>query len=170
MSGEARVADLVAVLDLAPHPEGGYFRQTYRAAESVGKEHLPARFGGDRRFSTAIYYLLPSGAFSRLHRLRADEVWHFHEGSPLAIELIAPDGEHRTIHLGPNLAAGETFQAVVPAGAWFGAEVLAPDSYALVGCTVAPGFELEDFEMGARGVLLGLYPQHRSLIERLCPG
>src|SRR6185295_14950424 len=131
VSGEARVADLVAVLDLAPHPEGGYFRQTYRAAESVGKEHLPARFGGDRRFSTAIYYLLPSGAFSRLHRLHSDETWHFYEGSPLAIELIAPGGEHHTIWLGPNLAAGETFQAVVPAGAWFGAEVLAPDSYAL---------------------------------------
>lgn len=166
-SAAERVAELVAALGLTPHPEGGFYAETYRAAERVKAEHLPARFGGDRPFSTAIYFLLKSGFPSHLHRLHADELWHFHEGSPLAIHLLEPTGGHRTIRLGPALAEGETFQAAIPAGCWFGAEVLAPDSYALVGCTVAPGFDFADFEMGERGALIAAYPEYRELIERL---
>lgn len=162
-----RVDELVASLGLVPHPEGGYYAETYRAAETVRDGHLPARFGGDRPFSTAIYFLLKSGHPSHLHRLHADELWHFHEGSPLAIHRIDPAGKHRTIRLGPRLSEGETFQAAIPAGCWFGAEVLEPDSYALVGCTVAPGFDFADFEMGERGALLSAYPEHGELIERL---
>ena len=162
-----RVDELVASLGLVPHPEGGYYHQTYRAAETVRAEHLPERFGGDRPFSTAIYFLLKSGHPSHLHRLKADELWHFHEGSPLAIHLLDPEGAHRTIRLGPRLSEGETFQAAIPAGCWFGAEVAEPDSYALVGCTVAPGFDFADFEMGERGALLAAYPEHREMIERL---
>ncbi len=168
-SGDAagRVAELVAALGLIPHPEGGWFAETYRAAESVRADHLPARFGADRSFSTAIYFLLKSGHPSHLHRLHADELWHFHEGSPVAIHWLDPEGRHRTIRLGSALAEGEAFQACIPAGCWFGAEVLAPDSYGLVGCTVAPGFDFADFELGERGALLTAYPEHRELIERL---
>jgi len=165
--GAERVAELVASLGLIPHPEGGFFAETYRAAESVRAEHLPARFGGERSFSTAIYFLLKSGHPSHLHRLHADELWHFHEGSPITIHILEPAGQYRTIRLGPEIAGGETFQAAIPAGCWFGAEVLAPDSYALVGCTVAPGFDYVDFELGERGALLAQYPEHRELITRL---
>jgi len=165
--GAERVAELVASLGLIPHPEGGFFAETYRAAESVRAEHLPARFGGDRSFSTAIYFLLVSGHPSHLHRLHADELWHFHEGSPVTIHVLEPAGGYRTIRLGAAISEGETFQAAIPAGCWFGAEVLAPDSYALVGCTVAPGFDYVDFELGERAALLAAYPEHRELIERL---
>ncbi|HXU33988.1 MAG TPA: cupin domain-containing protein [Thermoanaerobaculia bacterium] len=162
-----RVAELVASLGLVPHPEGGFFAETYRAAESVRADHLPARFGGDRLFSTAIYFLLKSGHPSHLHRLHADELWHFHEGSPITIHVLEPEGGYRTIRLGPAISEGETFQAAVSAGCWFGAEVLEPDSYALVSCTVAPGFDYADFELGERGTLVAEYSEHRELIERL---
>ncbi len=162
-----RVAELVAALGLVPHPEGGFYAETYRSPESVRAEHLPARFGGDRPFATAIYFLLKSGHPSHLHRLHADELWHFHEGSPVAIHILDPGGEHRTIRLGPAIGEGETFQAAIPAGCWFGAEVLVPNSYTLVGCTVAPGFDFADFEMGERGSLVAAYPAQWEMIERL---
>ncbi len=162
-----RVAELVAALGLVPHPEGGFFAETYRAALSVRADHLPARFGGDRFISTAIYFLLKSGHPSHLHRLHADELWHFHEGSPITIHVLEPEGGYRTVRLGAQISAGETFQAVVPAGCWFGAEVVATDSYALVSCTVSPGFDYADFELGERAALLAAYPEQRELIERL---
>ncbi len=166
-----RIEELVAALGLVPHPEGGFYVQTYRAAETVRAEHLPERFGGDRPHSTAIYFLLKSGHPSHLHRLKADEIWHFHEGSPVEIQLLEPGlepgGTHRSIRLGPAISEGETFQALIPAGTWFGAEVVEPDAYTLVGCTVAPGFDFADFELGRRETLLAEYPAHRTLIERL---
>ncbi len=120
--------------------------------------------------STAIHYLLPSGSRSHLHRLKSDEVWHFYEGCSLTIHLLGDplvEGGYRTIQLGPDLAAGERFQAVVPAQVWFGAEPCAPESYTLVGCTVAPGFDFADFELGERSALLRDFPEHRALVERL---
>ncbi len=154
-------------LKLRRHPEGGWFRETYRSAESVAKAYLPPRFTGDRSFSTAIYFLLESGDLSALHRIKQDEVWHFYDGSPLTIHVIDPAGNYSAIRLGRDLAAGEGPQAVVRAGDWFGASVEEPGSYALVGCTVAPGFDFADFEMPGREELCRLFPQHRAVIERL---
>lgn len=161
-------------LGLAPHPEGGYFRETYRAAESIPAAGLPARFAGARTFSTAVYYLLQGDDVSALHRIAADEVWHHYTGAPLALAIIDPDGRLTTPLLGTDADHGESFQLVVPAGAWFGATLARaahePDhapAFALVGCTVAPGFEFADLEIGRRAELLRQYPEHRAVIERL---
>jgi predicted cupin superfamily sugar epimerase len=154
-------------LQLRPHPEGGYFCETYRAAEMVARAALPERFRGDRAFSTAIYFLLDRHDFSALHRLKQDELWHFYDGSSLTIHLIDRHGYYSCLHLGREIDNGAVPQAVVPAGYLFGATVDDPSSYALVGCTVAPGFSFDDFEMPTRSQLLELYPQHRQLIERL---
>ena len=159
--------DYVRTLDLQPHPEGGWFRETYRATETIPQSGLPPRFSGARSFATAIYFLLGADTFSALHRIRSDELWHFYAGSPLAIHCLDPDGALRILRLGPDPARGETFQAAVPAGCWFGAEVAEPGGFSLVGCTVAPGFDFDDFELGRRGELCRRYPAHRALIERL---
>jgi uncharacterized protein len=152
-------------LGLARHPEGGWFRETYRAAEGIAAAHLPARFGGDRSFATMIYYLLESGDFSALHRIHQDEGWHFYDGSPLTLHLISPDGAYSTRRLGRG--DGLEPQALAPAGWYFAATVDGPASYSLVGCTVAPGFDFADFEMPPRAELCRLYPQLSEVIERL---
>lgn len=159
--------DWIERLGLAPHPEGGYFRETYRSAEGMADSALPARFGGPRCLATAIYFLLEGHQVSALHRIKSDEVWHFYEGAPLTLFLILPGGELREVVMGRDADRGEVFQAVVPAGSWYGAVVNDPDSYALVGGTVAPGFDFADFELADRSSLRALYPEHRVLIERL---
>lgn len=156
-------------LQLQPHPEGGFFRETYRAALMLPKTSLPEAYGGDRAASTAIYFLLTGTAFSAFHRIRSDELWHFYDGSALTIHIIEPAGHYRGIRLGRDLDRGEAPQAVVPAGCWFGASIPGGISrdYALVGCTVAPGFDFADFEMGQQEELVAIYPQHRTIIEKL---
>jgi predicted cupin superfamily sugar epimerase len=153
-------------LNLEPHPEGGWYRQTYRASLMLPHAALPG-FAGDRAASTAIYFLLEGDQFSAFHRLRSDEVWHFYAGSGLVVHVITPNGEHQQILLGSNAASGEQFQGVVPAGCWFGSSLRQPNTYALVGCTVAPGFDFADFEMAKREELAAQYPQHRNIIKRL---
>ena len=154
-------------LQLQPHVEGGYFRETYRAEEGIRKEHLPPRYGSNRPFSTAIYFLLKSGEVSKFHRLRSDEIWHHYDGSPLTLHVIDLEGLLQTLSLGPSGDRGERFQAVVRAGWWLGAEVADPDSYCLAGCTVAPGFDFKDFELGRREELLTAYPAYREIILKL---
>lgn len=154
-------------LGLLRHPEGGYYRETYRSDEVVERGALPSRFTGLRPFSTAIYFLLNGDDTSAFHRIKSDELWHFYSGSPLAIHVIDQNGEYTPIKLGCAPEQGEYFQAVVKAGSWFGASLCKPRSYALVGCTVAPGFDFDDFEMGTRDELLRLYPAHRTIIEKL---
>lgn len=164
MNPEARF--WIEKLHLQPHPEGGYYRETYRAEQRVLgcclHEHE-----GPRSIATAIHFLLPGDQFSALHRLRSDEMWHFYTGSPLTIYIIDPQGTLSQVRLGTKPENGESFQAVVKAGCWFGATVDDPEGYTLVGCTVSPGFEYEDFELGNRQSLLDRYPQHREIIERL---
>ena len=168
MPGVSRSAAFwIEHLGLAPHPEGGHFRETYRAPESIPGTALPARSGGPRVFSTAIYFLLRAGEVSALHRIKSDELWHFYTGGPLVVSVIDPDGARHDLALGPDPDAAQLFQATVPAGAWFGAAVRLGTAYALVGCTVAPGFEFADFELADRGALLRRYPQHAALIEQL---
>jgi hypothetical protein len=153
-------------LKLEPHPEGGWYRQTYRAPLMLPRSALPG-YGGDRAASTAIYFLLTGDQFSAFHRLRSDEVWHFYAGSALIVHVIEPGGTYSMLLLGSDASSGEQFQAVVPAGCWFGSSLRHPDSYALVGCTVAPGFDFADFEMAERNELAVRFPQHRKIIERL---
>jgi uncharacterized protein len=168
-------------LQLVAHPEGGYFRQTYISNVKIAREALPAGFGGARAASTAIYFLLEGENFSAFHRLRSDELWHFYAGTPLVVHVIEPGGKYSLILLGNGVERGEVFQAVVKAGCWFASEVVTnshvwqnrPDVghpqplWALVGCTVAPGFDFEDFEIGKREELVREFSQHRVLIQRL---
>ena len=157
--------DIVRQLGLQPHPEGGYFRETYRASESIAAGSLDHRYGGARSLSTAIYYLLEAGQRSALHRLKSDEIFHFYAGDPLKIIEIAPDGHLTEALLGADFAAGAIPQHVIPAGAWFGA--LPVGRFALVGCTVAPGFDFADFELAETAALLAAFPQHEAWIRRL---
>ncbi|MBN1671228.1 MAG: cupin domain-containing protein [Kiritimatiellae bacterium] len=154
-------------LRLSRHPEGGYFRETYRSTETISPAALPHRYGGRRSISTAIYYLLTDGECSGLHRVKSDEVWHFYAGSPLTLHIINERGDYAQIALGASPDRGETLQATVKAGCWFGATVDPPQAYALAGCTVAPGFDFADFQLAHRQDLLQLYPEHRAIIERL---
>jgi uncharacterized protein len=158
---------LIEILSLEPHPEGGHYRQTYRSPGEVPADALPSGFDGSRAFSTAIYYMLSGEEFSALHRIRSDELWHFYTGSSVEIHMINPNGEYDHLRLGANFDQHEVFQAVVPAGSWFGAHLVDQQSYALVGCTVAPGFHFSDFELGIRADLCDKYSQHTALIERL---
>ena len=159
--------ELINTLGLAPHPEGGWFRETYRATEKVPGTVLPGRFSGDRSFCTAIYYLLEKGDISAFHRIKSDELWHFHTGTVLTVHLFSQEGDYRALPLGADLAAGASFQVVVPGGCWFGAEVTGGGDFSLVGCTVAPGFDFVDFEMANRESLLLQFPAHEDLIRRL---
>ena len=152
-------------LQLAPHPEGGYFRETYRAVETVPAQGLPERFSGERNFSTAIYFLLKSGQKSLFHRIKSDEMWHFYSGSSLTIHMISATGNYANLPLGAHADAGQLFQQLVPAGAWFGATVDDAESYSLVGCTVAPGFDFADFEFGESVALSRLCPTQKRLVE-----
>ena len=154
-------------LGLIAHPEGGYYRETYRSGLSIAQEALPSQFNGPRLVSTAIYFLLEGEIFSAFHRLRSDELWHFYAGAPFVVHVIEEDGRYSEISLGSNPDAGERLQAVVKAGCWFASRVKDPESFALAGCTVAPGFDFEDFELGKRSNLIKLYPQRRELIEQL---
>jgi uncharacterized protein len=154
-------------LDLKPHPEGGFFRQTYRSGLMIAEGALPEGFRGERPASTAIYFLLDEQNFSAFHRLRSDEMWHFYAGSPLAVHVIDGSGDRSTILLGDNTESGQNFQAVVRAGSWFASHVADWKSWALVGCTVAPGFDFADFEMARRDGLVKKYPQHLEIIKRL---
>jgi predicted cupin superfamily sugar epimerase len=157
----------IDTLKLQPHPEGGYFRETYRSPVAISQSALPSSFAGDRSASTAIYFLLQGQDFSAFHRIASDEMWHFYAGDPLSVHAIDSGGQSVEIKLGPNPEEGEVFQAVVPAGSWFGSCLARPDTFALLGCTVAPGFDFADFEMAERSALLAEYPQHATLIRRL---
>jgi uncharacterized protein len=168
LSEQRRSADFwIDRLQLAPHPEGGYFRQTYSDRTLIAAEALPPGFTGPRPASTAIYFLLEKGNFSAFHRIRSDEVWHFYAGDAIEIIVLKTDGAGEKILLGGKIQDGESFQAVVGAGQWFASRLVEGGSFALVGCTVAPGFHFDDFVIAARDELIKKYPQHRTLIERL---
>lgn len=155
-------ARIVALLGLAPHPEGGFYKETHRG--SLVLEGLP--HGAPRAAHTAIYFLLPAGTFSALHRVASDEVWHHYDGDPLELHTITDAGAHEVVRLGRDLAAGERPQHVVPAGVWQAA-VPVGERYALAGCTVAPGFDFADFAMPDRATLLARFPAHAAVVEKL---
>lgn len=157
---------LVGQFELIPHPEGGYFRETYRAGDRVSR----ASTGDVRSASTAIYYLLSDDAYSAWHRIRSDEVWHFYAGGALDVHVLTRDGSLVTHRLGNALERDDAvFQAVVEAGQWFAAERVDPEGFAFVGCTVAPGFEFSEFELADVDALLAEYPGHSDIVRRLAP-
>ncbi len=165
--GSPTVEELIRLHDLKPHPEGGYYKETYRAPALCERSALPPGFKGDRNFSTAILFLLPGGATSKLHRIPADEMWHFYLGDPLTVVQISPRGRVELIRLGHDLGSGLALQHVVPAGYWFGAYCNPGGAYSLVGCTVSPGFDFADFELGKKENLLREFPAARAIIEHL---
>ena len=156
---EITAQELIDRFDLKPHPEGGYFRETYRSDLIVK----------NRNCSTAIYFLIPKDARSCLHRIASDEIWHFYLGDPLKLIEISPAGDVKKTTLGQDIASGHLLQHVVPAGHWFGAYPADGGRYSFVGCTVAPGFDFQDFELGDRKGLLKRFPDARSIIELLTP-
>ena len=158
---------IIEQLDLKPHPEGGYFKETYRSTGLVNADSLDESYGGERNYSTCIYFLLTSESFSALHRIKQDEIWHFYQGSTIRLHMISNNGEHTEHLIGNNLSNGEVPQFVVPGGYWFAAEVIGEDTYALVGCTVSPGFSFEDFELQSRKELTELFPHLERTIAQL---
>jgi predicted cupin superfamily sugar epimerase len=159
--------EVIELLGLEPHPaEGGFFRETYRSAEELAAAHLPARYGAARSQATAIYYLLTPETFSAMHLLATDEIFHHYLGGPVRMLQLAPDGSGRELLLGPDLAAGQRPQVLVPRGAWQGAR-LESGSFALLGCTVSPGFDFADYTHGERGALQAGWPAHAGMIELL---
>ncbi len=151
---------IVQKLHMLPHPEGGYYREVYRAMDEWPTPQ------GIRAASTAIYFLLEQGDFSAFHRIKSDELWHHYEGVPLEIYVIGDDGELEIMKLGKDFSKGEEPLCIVRKGLWFASRVL-ENGYAFVGCTVAPGFDFSDFELASRQELLSLYPKHKKVIEEL---
>lgn len=161
--------DVIRLLALQPHPvEGGFFRETYRAAGTLPATALPDH-AGPRSASTAIYYLLKPGHVSELHVLPGDEVFHFYLGSPVRMLQLWPDGSGREVVIGPDLAAGQSPQVVVPGGVWQGTRLVEGGAWALLGCTVAPGFDYADYRGGTRAELTAKWPAFAAEITRLTP-
>jgi predicted cupin superfamily sugar epimerase len=159
---------LIQQYNLQAHPEGGWYKETYRSNESIAAEALPERFGGGRAFSTAIYFLLEQGNFSAFHRIKSDECWHFYTGGSLLIYEIDITGTLTITTLGNDINNGQLFQYVVPANCWFASRP-APDSkFSFVGCTVSPGFDFTDFELADKNTLAVQYSQHSKIIQQLC--
>jgi uncharacterized protein len=160
--------EIIDRLKLAPLTiEGGYFRETYRAPLTLAACALPDEFGGDRNASTAIYYLLTPETFSAIHRVKSDEVFHFYAGDAVELLQLRPDGAAQRVIIHNDLAAGHEPQVVVPAGVWQGCRLIPGGSWALLGCTVAPGFDYADFELADRADVLTAYSQYSVLITAL---
>lgn len=162
-----KIQDYISHLGLIPHPEGGYYKETYRSEGDINSDSLPENIEGKRSYCTGIYFLLTSENFSSFHRIKQDEMWHFYSGSTLLVHVISPEGEYSLLKIGTNLGEGETPQAVVKANSWFGACLQNPDSFALVGCTVSPGFDFQDFELAEYSSLSKEFPKHSTIIKSL---
>jgi uncharacterized protein len=159
---------LIQHYKLQPHPEGGWYKETYRSNGRIAANALPASFSGDRAFSTAIYFLLEEKNFSAFHRIKSDECWHFYSGDSLLIYVINSQGELDIIQLGNDITNGQLFQYVVPANCWFASRPAPGSSFCFVGCTVSPGFDFADFELADAKALSSLYPKHENIIRELC--
>jgi predicted cupin superfamily sugar epimerase len=160
--------ELKKLLRLEPHPrEGGWFAETWRTEETIPKSVLSARYPADRSAGTAIYYLLEPHNFSELHRLASDEIFHFYLGDPVEMLQLWPDGSAKTIVLGQDLSAGMQVQVSVPKNVWQGSRLIPGGRFALLGCTVSPGFDYADYESGRREMLLEQYPQAAEMIRAL---
>lgn len=161
---------IIEMFNMKPlRPEGGFYVETYRADESIAKAVLPERYGANKSFSTAIYYLLTPDTQSSLHRLPTDEIFHFYLGGPVKMLQLYPDGMAKIVSLGHNIVAGQQVQAIVPRGVWQGSLLMEGGQFALMGVTVAPGFNFFDYEYADRQSLTTQFPEHKELITRLAP-
>ena len=151
------LARLVRKLGLEKHPEGGHFKQTYRSVAIVNVEG----YDGQRNIATAIYYLLSGSEFSAFHRIKSDEIWHHYAGGSITLYAISNDGKLSKIKVDKDMP-----QAVIKADSWFAAALDGKRSYCLLGCTMSPGFDYRDWELGKRDDLIMMYPQHKKIIER----
>jgi predicted cupin superfamily sugar epimerase len=148
-------AKLISLLNLVPLPsEGGYYAETYRSPELIKQEGLPGRYCGPRNVCTAIYYLLEPNTFSALHCVASDEIFHFYLGDPVEMLQLLPDGSSTVVLIGPDIEQGMVPQVVVTRGVWQGARLLNGGQFALLGCTVTPGFDFADYESGSRHLLI----------------
>jgi predicted cupin superfamily sugar epimerase len=169
---EMSAARLKELLGLEPHPrEGGWFRQTWKAEETIPREALPAgRYAGARSAGTAIYYLLEPNNFSEMHKLASDEVFHFYLGDAVEMLQLWPDGSGKRVVLGRDIASGELLQTVVPQGVWQGTRLIPGGRVALLGCTVSPGFDYADYASGKREDLVRGWPEWGEMIRGLTRG
>ena len=158
---------LIQRYNLHPHPEGGWYKEVYRSKEYIEAKALPGRYNGNRRYCTAIYFLLEKGEISAFHRIKSDECWHFYAGDPMQVFVIERDGTLGIIELGSDVENGQLFQYVVPANTWFASRPSPGSAYSFVGCTVAPGFEFADLDLADADVLSRQYPEHEQLIREL---
>ena len=154
-------------LELINHPEGGYFKEVYRSEENINKNALPARYSDKRCFGTSIYFLLKGAEFSSFHKISSDETWHFYQGTTLELIVINPAGNLTIYKLGADIDSGEQLQITIPRDHWFGARIAKPGSFALLGCTVAPGFHFDDFELAKRDELRKQFPKHDQIIKEM---
>lgn len=157
----------ISNLGLVRHPEGGYYKRTFESEERTSDQELTVNFEGKRKMYTSIYFLLTSNDVSHFHRLKSDELWYYHAGSPLTIHIIDENGDYKEIQLGLNMERGEVPQALVPKNAIFGSSVMHEDAFSLVGCMVSPGFEFQDFELFTQENLLSKYPEYKDIIMKL---
>lgn len=159
--------NIIELLGLQEHPEGGYFKETYRSEGIISNDSLGEKYQGDRNYATGIYFLLTSEKFSAFHRVNQDEMWHFYKGDPLKLHMISPKGKYSFVIIGNDLEKGEVPQFTVKGGDWFAAEVLEGGSFSFVGCTVAPGFDFRDFVLPTTEELIELFPQHKAIFQKL---
>ncbi len=165
---EMTAEKLKSLLNLVPLSiEGGYFAETYRSPQMISAECLQARYSGPRTVATAIYYLLEPGTFSEIHRVASDEIFHFYLGDPVEMLQLSPDSSGKQVLIGTDIERGMAPQVVVPHGVWQGARLAAGGKFALLGCTVSPGFEYADYESGSRNHLCEACPEHRDMIWAL---
>ena len=163
----SRKQELINTLELIPHPEGGYYKETYRSEGSISKDTLPADYSGDRSYSTGIYFMLTADTFSAFHKINQDEMWHFYDGSPIELHMITEDGEYSCVYIGRDIEHGEYLQYVVPGGVWFASRVKDNAEYSLLGCTVSPGFDFADFILPNTTEMTKMFPQHAGIIGEL---
>jgi predicted cupin superfamily sugar epimerase len=161
-------SEVIRMLGLTPMPrEGGYYREIYRSKNKIPLDALPPHCTAERSYGTAIYYLLTPDTFSHMHKLGFDEIFHFYLGDPVIMLKLNPDRSSNVVTLGQDIAGGQQVQAVVPADTWQGMRLAGDGEWALLGTTVAPGFEFEDYRHGNRDELLSLYPDQSELISKL---
>lgn len=153
-------------LQMHAHPEGGYYKESFASSENICDKDLKTKFEGERILWTSIYFLLRDGEVSNFHKLKSDEMWYYHSGSPLTIYMISPDGILTTSQLGLDIEKGEVPQVLVPKNYIFGS-AMNNEGYALVGCMVSPGFDFKDFQLFERNDLLNRYPTHKDIIMKL---
>lgn len=154
-------------LQLNKHIEGGWYSEVYRSALVFTKEQMSPAFESERNVCTHIYFLLEKNGFSAFHKIRSDELWHFYAGDPFIIYEINENGKMEEHLLGNDIEKGQSLFHIIKAGNWFASKLEDGGDYGLAGCTVAPGFDFNDFEMGKKDVLLQAYPQHAELIDRM---